>query len=545
MIKFHYEGRAKLALIGQEEVMTTAREFEKISGVKITSQFMLLPLETRLFELLVSKLGGWEKAEADENVLSWYSSQIQLESGKSRLIAKKDYEIKHPLSEKLWPFQRVGANFISNNGRSLLCDDPGLGKTATTIVGTELATWHKKMLVICPNSLKGWWEKEITAWSKDEHPIWIINGKMDFPIDRVKEGWFIVNFERLIRMPKEFSFLFWDWIIIDEAHRVKNRKTKTFDCCRNLKARRKVLLTGTPFGNNPSEIWSLLNIVDPERYASYWRFFEMYVNYIQDAWVGTRTIVGTRNPDLLRRELSTIMIRRTKDEVDVQLPEKVHQVIPLILTPLQAELYTNAIRNMQVELANGEILDITSAIALITRLRQILSSPRSLGALGDSCKINAVLDYISSVDDKVIVFSQFRGTVEEICEGLGSEVSHVRLMGGDNVDLAVESFQNDPDCKVLVATTPTGGVGLTLTAANKIVFVEKHWNPMQQAQAEDRIHRIGQKKSCQIISLFCPNTIDQLVEDILNRKIQMTEEILAKELYKSIGIWLQAQGLES
>lgn len=529
-------GRGFPCFVVQGREASRAAEFiSHISGVRVHFGYVSFPLETRLLELVLRYTG----AELAEDAKVWYDGQIEKEKNRTALMSLEDLQLSHPKAHLLWPFQRVGANFLVKLRKAVLGDVCGLGKTATAIIASELSRWHERTLILCPNSLKHWWASQIECWSSDRHQVYVVDSQSRggaFESFRFTQGWLIVNYELTFRSPQLEDILF-DWIICDEAHRMKNRKTKTFQAVKKLRCRRMALLTGTPYGNDPSELWSLLNLLGPERYTSFWRFYEMYVDYTEDYW-GGRKIRGVRNAELLRRELSTIMARRSKEEVLSSLPEKMYQTIPLEMLPEQKRIYKKASKEALIELEGGESIEIPNMISMITRLRQILSTPYAFGLETLSCKVEAVMDLISSTDEKLVVLTQFRSTAMCISGRLHSEgVGHSLAMGGLDVDKAVRQFQNEPGCKVFVGTAATGGVGLTLTASRTIVFVEKHWNPAQQGQAEDRVHRIGQTRGVHIIDLFCPGTVDELVEKILQRKIQMIAAVLKDELVKVLEDW--------
>lgn len=520
-------------LIANDNLSEVRQLVGGISGVKCTVDEVVMPLETRLLELIVSKLDMSLSPEAR----TWYEQEMSKEDWQAYLANIEDIEISHEHGRDLWPFQRVGAHFASRHGNIMLCPDCGLGKTATAVVGAELARWHSHNLVLCPNSLKGWWASEIRKWSQEDLPIIVVNSPDRKEIlSEYDTGWVILNYEQVYRDPKLLRRIIWDWIICDESQRLKNRKTKTWRCVEHLKRRRMMMVTATPMGNDPSELWAQLHLLRPKRYSSFWRFFEMYVDYTEE-WHGGRTIHGVRNPELLRRELSTIMFSRKKDEVASDLPEKQYQTIPLELTDDQKRLYRDVTKELLIKCDTGEI-DIINEVSMVLRLRQIVSSPMAFLSGGKSCKVEAVLDFVDSTKEKVVVFTQFRATVEHISMELDRrDIGHVVLMGGFDPDEAKKEFQEDDECQVFVATTATGGVGLTLTAARNLIFVDKHWNPVQQKQAEDRIHRIGQDRNCHIIDLYCPGTVDALVEQVLQGKLQMNTDVFGKALYSHLEEW--------
>jgi len=379
------------------------------------------------------------------------------------------------------------------------------------------------------------------------------------------DGWLIGNYaqvraeakaisqESIYSGPKQFDIdtlrerslyfsTMWDWLILDEAQMIRNRKTQIAYLTKQLKFKNCCLLTGTPFDNDPSELWSLLNFIDSKRYMSFWRFFELYVDYEQDYW-GTRHIKGVKRPKLLRRELAPRMIRKTKKEVMPFLPEKLYQTIPLELLPRQSKHYDDMAKRFYIELSETKKLYAVNVISMITRLRQILSTPANFDLPDDSAKLDAALDIVSGTDNRIVIFTAFRKTVEALCKRLTKKKTpHTRIWGGmtsEEVSQA-EAKLNAGEIKVLVATLQAGGVGLNLVGANIAIFIDKHFSPGKQRQAEDRLHRGGQKQKVHIISLHCPNTVDVMVQAILNRKISMKKAVLGplflEDLKKRIAL---------
>jgi SWI/SNF-related matrix-associated actin-dependent regulator 1 of chromatin subfamily A len=510
--------------------------FDRI-GFRSRGAALVLPLGARYIELLGEVVPGMKLAD---ETLDWYAKRVRWEN--ERWLLK--HEVPEPMDEDhvweaLWPFQRCGVAFMSKVSRVLLCDEPGLGKTAQAIYTICLSGRHRKVLVVCPKHLRSFWEQEIVKWW-GSHPLPLTTiceaktRKEDLETWKRLEGFFIVNWE-LLRLMPELRRGGWQWVVCDEAHRVKNRKTKTFKALKKILAPRLILMTGTPFANNAAEVWTLLNLIRPDVYSSYWRFFEMYVSYDRHPWLGFRRIRGVKHPKLLRRELEPYMLRREKRTVAPDMPPKVYTKVPLKLTARQKELYSDLVRDAMAELADGGELTVPNTISLLTRLRQIVSTTGTLEDTDESTKLDAAVELLKDLHPaKVVVFTQFRKTVELLCHRLSDAgVTNVLLYGGmgaEEVGRIVQVFQEDKDVRVLVATAATGGEGLTLTAASTLVFTEKHYNPAKQVQAEDRIHRIGQEHPCNIISLHCTGTVDDAVEKVLRRKEADINAVLVEEI---------------
>lgn len=527
----------------------TWRMLQDITGVKKASTGIVIPLDIRLCELIY-----WQtKSLLGPNAKKWYKETIAEENRKIQLLLREDAPLYHPNADRLWSFQRVSADCIVKFKRVLFASDMGTGKTATTIVAVEESAQNDKVLVICPNQLKMWWKNEKNAWTAfPEQSTTIVETKdRRDTLAAYNGGWLITNYaqiraeakaisqESIYSGPKQFdintlrkrSLYFsteWDWLILDEAQAIRNRKTQIAYLIKQLQFKNCCPITGIPYGNGPHEVWSLLNFTEPEKYTSFWRFFELYVDYEQNYW-GTRYIKGVKRPKLLRRELASRMIRKTKAEVMPFLPEKLYQTIPLELLPQQSKHYDNMAKKFYIELSETKKLYAVNIISMITRLRQILSTPANFDLPDDSCKLDAALDIVLGTDNRIVIFTAFRKTVEALCERLTkNKITHTRIWGGlssEQVSQA-EAKLNTGEVNVLVATLQAGGVGLNLVGANVAVFVDRHYNPEKQRQAEDRLHRGGQTQKVHIITLYCPNTVDDMIEAILKGKIAMQTIVL-------------------
>lgn len=566
-------GKRTRLLATKEDTRRAIRLFTDWGGLKRhPGKRASFPCHSRMLELMIR-----DGSKATPRVLEWYQKQLAPEIQAMALLSRGDAKLNHPSAARLKPFQRAGARFVSRVGRTLLCDDMGLGKTAQAIIATELSRWYDKVLVICPKSLQTLWVHEKAKWTAHPQvPVVVLESKtIKEQLADFEEGWLIVhpwqvrkdlvnaNADTFGSSRPRYKWkagltlgsTFWDWVLIDEAHRfLANRKTLTFNAVKRLKRRRMVILTGTPYGNDPAEIWTLLNLLDPKRYTSYWRFFELYVDYLEDEWLGTRKIVGIRNPDLLRRELAPRMAMRKKADVGIALPSKEHQEIPLVMEERQLRLYVQMVKESmlilesQGEVAEGEsapVLYASTPLAVMTRLRQILSTPATLGFADTSIKLDAAMDIIQGTDEGVVVFAMFRATVEALYKRLTRlGIPALKLMGGVRTEDLAKAEQGllDGTIRVVIGTISFAGVGLNLNGASVVIFVDKHFNPNWQHQAEDRVHRIGQTKNVLVLALYCPDTIDDLVNAILERKIGMQEPILRQRLIEELDGFLARYG---
>lgn len=486
--------------------------------------------------------------ELDTEASRWYREARQ-EAQKAILTEiPDDAELPEPWHSKLRPYQRAGVEFLLQHPKTIVADEMGLGKTIEAIAAISLySSTGEPKLVVAPNSVTQKWKREIQKWTGEEAVIISGNAaKRKQQLERaVKQGkWVIVNWEKLRIMP-ELQKVKWQAVVADEAHRAKNRKAQQTKALWKIHAPMQLALTGTPIQNSPDEIWSLLKWLDPKTYTSYWRFFNDYVDYYDTHW--KKEIIGVKNPDGLRFELATQMIRREAEDV-LDLPPLSRIEIPIELGSKQRKIYDDFVDQMWVEieraaaegdggakkaLENPQYL-VENGAARTTRLRQAASTPALLGGDDDSAKLDAAVEIIKDAprDKKFVVFSEFKGTTEILFQRLQAKGIKTDYIHGDvNKTLREEIIQDmqEGDLQVLVMTRDTGGEGIDLFAADTAIFIERHWTPARNEQAEARIHRMGQDKPVTIYTLTACDTIDDgKVKPANTRKSRIVADVLGK-----------------
>jgi len=429
------------------------------------------------------------------------------------------------------------------------------------------------VLVICPNTIRDNWKREIEDGPNPElfdRSLWpvlkatVIDGRT--PAKRKEQAqeaikrndYLVVNWEKLRRMP-ELQKVEWAGIIADEAHRAKNRKSKQSEALRKLKAPVKISATGTPIMNSPDELWPLLNWIDRKTYSSYWRFFNMYVESYE-GYRGSKVITGVRNADKLRFELKDKLIRRTKKQVLDDFPDKLpEQIIEVEMLPKQKKAYVaaqnefllnveEAMRDPEVSndkkrsilaaLQTGDIeylgREVDNAAARMSFMRQIATSPALMvDDNGEpfediSSKLDAVVEKIGDHPGKPFVVACWhKRAAEVLAERLRKQLKiNVAFLHGDvHPDERAKRVQEFQDGKldVLIGTIAVAGVGITLTRADTIIFIEEDWVPANNRQMEDRIYRVGQKNDVTVIKYRSKDTVDTLDIAPANRLKQLIE----------------------
>jgi len=486
-----------------------------------------LPADYGVLARVISDHNDGKSVTMDAATERWLREEGARETELRAIPALADAALEYEHADRLYPYQRVAVRFLATARNGLLADKMGLGKTITAIATLrelELLgkTKEQRFLVVCPNSMKHAWEREIQAWYPEDVDVFFV-GERGCPARHDEPGFYVVNWERTWRRP-ELVKTTWEAAVVDESHRMKNRAAKQSKAVRALKARHRFALSGTPVRNEVTDVWNQLAFVEPERWRSYWKFFDRYVEY-RDGFFG-REVVGVRNEDELRERLVSTMIAHRVEDVDLQLPPIVEKKVVVELTGPQRKAY-DAMRDEFVAWVQGA----DDAVFAANWLTQVLRLKQLAGSLGifssdldDSAKIDALMDLLDEAgDEKLVVMTQFRSLVDQVTKRLRKEgVPYCELTGvnalawmpdggvhraKDRGEL-VSWFQRSTRPRCFVATTQTGGEGITLTAASRIAFLDLMWTPAENEQAMKRIHRIGQQRTCFVYSILAKDTVD-------------------------------------
>lgn len=468
--------------------------------------------------------GWWVLPSLSESLLSLSNLQIseaaserifrerQKHAELRRLHSVEDVPLRY--GDQIDPYQRVGAKFLAVAGRAILADHPGLGKSAQAIraaceVGAE------KVLVVTRKSLIHNWEQQFALWLPDS----------------VSLRYDITNYEQVVKRLEDFTKQRCDVLIVDECTQVKSRKAQRSQAVFKLAQAVPYvwLLTGTPVLNRPDELWMPLHIIDPQRYRSYWRFVEEYCLLEYNPWSGGRRVKGLdpAKSAKLAEELSLVLLRRTREVVN--LPPITRETVFVEMTGEQKHMYDSMLKEFFVVLSGAKLVYAPTVVAQLVRLRQITCTPALVGGPETSAKTNALLEIVEDYagDYKILVFSTFARYVEILIEKM-RRYKAVKITGGMTPrqrGQAVDTFNNDPACRVLVGTIGAMGEGLNLQGADIVIFTDKSWVPASVEQAESRSHRRGREKPVHVITLVASGTVDEHVEAVLNNKQEIISEV--------------------
>lgn len=392
----------------------------------------------------------------------------------------------------LWPHQRQLLNFMFGmSGKGfLLADEVGVGKTAPAILFAETFA-NKRVLVLCRNSAKAQWRREVKRWTS--HDAIVVRGNLAEQQARVqRNGWIIGHWESLVNVPYAYTHRPWDVIIADEAHRFQNRKTKRAKTLFELQSDYRLALTAHPYANDPSELWSILRWLYPDIYGSYWRFFGMHVAATPKHFGGFE-ITGARQPKLLRWELAPFMLRRTRKQVRPWLPQISRSVRTVSLTTNGKRDYERLKKEFFAELRGREKpLPIINMLARTTRMRQYLVDPKLLAAREASVKFPAVLDVLEETQKPTVIFTQFTEAGHNLQAWLSKRHFKVEMLYGDLSESMREKHKANflkGKYDALIVQLQLGSESLNLGKYGLVCFLDLPWNGRDLEQAEGRVDR--------------------------------------------------------
>ncbi len=431
------------------------------------------------------------------------------------------------LKKKLYPFQAEGVGFLESRfGRSLIADEMGLGKTIQALAWLQ----HKgapvlPALIVCPASLKGNWARECADWTTLSCRV--LSGSQPAPEQVVGLDVLIVNYDILAKWLPILGSI--RTVVLDEAHYIKNPKAARTKAVRWLcKGRRHVVaISGTPIVNRPAEFFTALSILDNAMFGDWWAFAKRYCN-AQCGRFGW-DFSGASNTDELHRKLSTLMIRRLKADVLTDLPPKTRTMIPLELNGNEG-IYTSALREA-LGAWQDEKPDPLRDITQISALRQA-----ALDAKFDLC-CEWIDNFLETSPGKLVLFAVHHATIDRLMARYGERA--VSLDGRTEItsrSLIVERFQTDPGVRLFIGNIQAAGVGITLTAAQDTAFLEFPWTPGELDQAEDRIHRIGQKGATNIYYLIAQGTLEEDILKLIEAKRKVLNGVLDGKYDESTSI---------
>jgi SWI/SNF-related matrix-associated actin-dependent regulator 1 of chromatin subfamily A len=516
IINFHN----KQPKVARKWVILDAYFAQKLADDKLMTE---IPEKVWVEKLLAEKEKAfhiWGKITETEEFHDFWlpkAAVIKDNTVKDVVINYDKYSNRPPLEHQKEAIQK-----LVENKKFILADDMGLGKTTSTIIAALEAN-SKKVLIICPATLKINWKREIENYS--DKSIYIAEGK-NFNTDA---DYVIINYDIIKNFhdPKkkddsEILKANFDLVIVDEAHYIKNGQAQRTKLINDLvkTVDRLWLLTGTPMTSRPMDYFNLLSLVDSPVSKNWMAYAIRYCQGYQFNVGGRKVwnITGASNLDELRERTAATILRRLKENV-LDLPDK-------IITPVYLRLKSKNYEEVMGEYYDwydknpDESKSLTVQFSKLTKVRQIIADEKISQTI-------EIAENIIEQDKKVIIFCNFTDSLNKIIEHFGK--SAVKLDGSMSKperQRSVDEFQDNPKVKVFVGNIKAAGVGITLTAAEAVIMNDLSFLPSDHAQAEDRAYRYGQKNNVLVYYPIFENTIEGVIYDILNNKKQVIATVM-------------------
>lgn len=453
----------------------------------------------------------------------------QLDKARTKLPAVK---------AELRPYQVQGFKWLKylyeNQIGGCLADDMGLGKTLQTLslLATIYPKQSKPTLIVMPKSLLFNWEREVRRFAPQLTSYTFYGSNRE--IEQMRSAHLVFTTYATLRNAiedlKEESFFY---VILDESQNIKNLNAQTTKAVLLLRSEHRLALSGTPIENNLGELYSLFNFLNPALFGSLTQFTEDFLNPIQ------------RNNDKdairhLRRKIYPFVLRRLKREVLQELPDKVEQTIFVPMGEDQKRLYEQRRQYYATEIPKqikekGVAGSQFYVFQALNELRQIATVPEALseGSIESAkCEllVEQLLDALAN-GHKALVFVNYLAAIESISTRLNEAgVGYVTMTGATrDRESLVDSFQNDPECRVFLLTLKTGGSGLNLTAADTIFLYDPWWNVAAENQAIDRAHRMGQSNKVHAYKLIAEGSIEEKILQLQELKKELFDNIISAD----------------
>ncbi len=438
-------------------------------------------------------------------------------------------------------YQKEGLNWLNfldeYNFGGCLADDMGLGKTLQVITFFKHLKEKKKPknahLVVVPTSLIFNWQEEVRKFCPSLKVFVLTGGDRKKDIAAFKNTDIVLTtygiVMRDIEYLKKYTF---NYIVLDESQAIKNPSSQRFKAIKLLKSDNKLVLTGTPIENNTFDLYAQMTFANPGLLGNMSHFKKMF------------SIPIDKNKDKniaqeLKQLIDPFLLRRTKEQVATELPEKTEQVLYCTMEESQQKLYDayrNKYRNFVLNKIDEGGVGKSKMYVLegLTKLRQICDAPQLLNGdeeyTADAIKIKELLRHVTEKTGahKVLIFSQFVKMLDLIKTALRTEGIQYEYLDGKtkNRQEKVENFQNNDQIRVFLISLKAGGTGLNLTAADYVYLVDPWWNPAVEAQAIDRCYRIGQTKNVMAYKMICKGTIEEKIITHQQNKKQLSNDII-------------------
>ncbi|MEK6884269.1 MAG: DEAD/DEAH box helicase [Nanoarchaeota archaeon] len=434
-------------------------------------------------------------------------------------------------------YQQEAVIFTTNRKSTLLGHDLGLGKSHISMAYCEqIKHQNPNVLILCPSAIIYQWQEEITKFT-DSKCI-VINGSKKQRQKQWQEDayYYITNYEKL-RTDIELFQKTWGVVILDECTKIKSPKAILTQKSYQLRAVKKLCLSGTPIHNTPNDLYSIVNFLYPNLLGSWWQFANRYIEFEQREMNGYRfnEVVGYRNLDELHRKISMFFIRKRKEDVLKELPPVIYETLTCEMNPNQADVYEQIFEEMIALHDEENILHLLTALKLLSNHPTLLKETKGekikkfspLISDESSGKLKVLLEFIEeNKDKKIVVFSEYVKMLHIIAQNL---TIPYRMFNGqqskEDNNKALHEFREKEEVRILLSSE-SGGYGVNLQNASIVVNYDLPYNPSDFMQRVGRLHRIGQLNPVVCINLITFSSIENKVLKILLSKQMMIDQIV-------------------
>ena len=436
------------------------------------------------------------------------------------------------INGELRPYQVDGVKWLNTLYKyslgGILADDMGLGKTIETIAFIKSIQKDKPILIVSPKSLVFNWLSEFNKFAK-EIPVYAIIGTIEErkriikKIKNDKFGVFFISYDTLRNEYENLLDFNFDVCILDEAQFIKNVRAKKTNAVKQINAAHMFALTGTPIENSIYDLWSIFDFLMPHYLLDYEEFkdsFQSDDDYYQ----------------IVRDKVAPFILRRKKEDVLKDLPEKYEVIITTEMSEEQRKLYDAFRLKAKEELKSSNANKAMEVLAIITRLRQICVDPSTFvdnfqGESGKIATLKAIIAEKSKEGHRFLVFSQFVTALEIVRNELDKEGIKYFMITGDTSAKErlriCEEFNQNEEYQIVLISLKAGGTGLNLVGADVVIHLDPWWNYSAQNQASDRAHRIGQTRTVEVIKLIAENSIEERVVNLQNEKKELVDKVIS------------------
>lgn len=509
-------------------IRTNKQVAEKIGAKYIKGDKFKLPRTIEAVRDLFTMTG-------DQNIKAHYQKMVKQRDALLKLKTQKPMKLDYNLRE----YQMQDVNFLKRLPHAAVFNEQRTGKTPT-LLSLLRTRGFKKNLIVVPASLKLNWEKECMQWLPGIKTTIIRGPKSQrkrayLKLSEQESFVMIISYDTL-KQKDEMDLILastgqFDSMSVDEAHNIRNRTSARTVAVQEMgkHADHRYALTGTPSVRNGHDAFPILQFLYPKKFTSYWAFVERYFEMKKDFFGGMKIGEPLRKEEL-QNLLAMIGTNRKRKEVMKWLPDKQYITIPIELEAKQRKIYDSVLQEFEYIDESGDMkIDAPSVLAQMTRLRQVCLDPKLLDIKAPSAKEKFLIEWLQDNDEPVIIFSQFTSYLKQLEHTLKNSPNYMKVVsihGGlstEEKQKSVERFQSGK-ARVLLANIKAAGTGFTLDKATTTIFLDKEWNPTDNAQAEDRMVPVSKEKSHKmtVISLVAENTYDEHINLLLEHKINIT-----------------------